>query len=61
MFLVFGKVLWLAIRMAWGITRILFSLIFLPVILIGMVIGGLLYIAIPVLVVIGVIALLEKN
>lgn len=55
---VFGKLLGLSIRAAWGITRILFTLVFLPVMLILLVIGGLLYIALPILVVIGIVSLL---
>ena len=58
MFAVFGKVALLAIRGAWGLTKVLFSLIFLPFILIGLVLKGLIFIALPVLTIFGIVALL---
>ena len=54
MFGVFGKLIGLAFRATWGITKIFFRLIFLPVVLIGLVLAGLMYIALPLLVVIGI-------
>ncbi len=54
---VFGKLIGLAFRATWGITKIFFRLIFLPVILIGLVMAGLMYIALPLLVVIGIAVL----
>ncbi len=44
--------------MAWGISKFLLTIVILPLILIGMVVGGLLYIAFPILIVIGIITLL---
>lgn len=58
MFVIFGKILFFAIKAAWGITKILFAIIFLPAILVGLVLGGLIYVAFPVLVIIGIISLL---
>ena len=55
---VFGKMLIFGIKAAWGITMILFTIIFLPAILVGLVLGGLIYIAFPVLIIIGIISLL---
>ena len=60
MFGVFGKMLLFGIKVGWGLMKFLFSLIFLPIILIGMVMGGLLYLAIPVLIIIGIIVLLQS-
>ena len=57
MFVIFGKILFFAIKAAWGITKILFSIVFLPIVLIVLALMGLFYIAIPVLAVIGLIAL----
>ena len=54
---VFGKLIGLAFRATWGITKIFFRLIFLPVVLIGLVLAGLMYIALPLLVVIGIAVL----
>ena len=58
---VFGKIFFFGIRAAWGITKILFTVIFLPVILIGMVIGGLISFAFPILLVIGLISLITSK
>ena len=58
MFAVFGKVAVLALKGAWGLTKIMFSLIFLPFILIGLVLKGLIFIALPVLIVVGIVSLL---
>lgn len=58
---VFGKMLVWGIKAAWGITKILFTIIFLPAILVGLVLGGLLYIAFPVLIIIGVVSALVKK
>lgn len=55
---IFGKLIGLAFKMTWGITKVLFTLVFLPVILIGLVIAGLISIALPLLVVIGIITLI---
>lgn len=55
---VFGKLLALSFKAAWGLTKILFHLVFLPVVLIGMVIAGLISLAVPILAIIGLLALL---
>lgn len=53
---VFGKLFIFGMKAAWGITKILFTIILLPAILIGMVIGGLIYIALPIVIIIGIIS-----
>ena len=60
LFVVFGKLLIFGIKVSWGITKILFTVVLLPFVLIGLVIAGLIYIALPVLLVIGVVAFLMK-
>lgn len=52
---VFGKLFVFGLRAAWGISKFLLTVVFLPVILVGMVIGGLLYLAIPILIVVGIV------
>ena len=54
MFGIFGKMIGLAFRATWGITKVCFRLVFLPLVLIGLVLGGLIYIAIPLLVIAGI-------
>lgn len=58
MLIVFGKILKFAIKAAWGITKIVVSLVLLPLILIGLALSGLIIVAILVLVVVGIIALI---
>ena len=57
MLAVFGNILMFAIRMTWGITKVVFSLVLLPVTLVVLVLVGLLRIAFPLLAVIGLISL----
>lgn len=57
LFSIFGKLLGLSVKAAWGITKVLFTLVLLPVILIALVIGGLIYIAFPILIIVGIAAL----
>ena len=57
MFGIFGKLIGLAFKMTWGIAKVLFTLVFLPVILVGLAMGGLLVGACPLLIVIGIVSL----
>ena len=59
MIMVFGKLIILAIRASWAITKVLFSIVFLPFIIIGLFMAGLVYLAIPILAVVGIVALLD--
>ena len=52
---IFGKILIFGIRAAWGISKLLLAVVLLPFILIGMVLGGLVFLAFPLLLVIGII------
>ena len=56
-FAVFGKILGLAFRATWGFMKILLFVVFLPLILVGMVVGGLVYIALPILLIVGLVGL----
>ena len=58
-FIIFGKILSFALRAAWSITKIMIYLIFLPVILVGLVFDGLISIAFPVLLIVGLFSLLR--
>ena len=55
MFGIFGKLFCFGLKAAWGISKFILTIVFLPLILIGMVVGGLLYLALPILIVIGII------
>ena len=53
---VIGKLIGLAIKATWGITKILFNIV-----LIALVCAGLVYIAIPVLIIVGIVALVVPS
>lgn len=56
-----GKFVVFGLKASWGIMKLLCTVIFFPVILIGMVLGGLMYIAFPLLIVSGIIALAASH
>lgn len=58
MFVVFGKLLFFAIKATWGIAKILLTIVLLPFILVALAFAGLLYIAFPLLVIIGIVSLI---
>ena len=51
------KVIALAVKMTCGFLKIGFYIIFLPIVVIGLFLGGLIYIALPILIIGGIIAL----
>lgn len=57
MLVIFGKIFGFALKATWGITKIIFSIVLLPVFLIALVFMGFMWIALPVLLVIGVVSL----
>ena len=59
MIVVVGKLIGFAIRATWGISKVIITLVLLPMILIVLVLGGLLSIAFPILVIVGLIALVR--
>ena len=56
-----GKFFIFGLKASWGILKLLCFVIFFPVILIGMVVGGLVYLALPILIIGGIIALLAGD
>ncbi len=58
MCMVFMPLLILAFKATWGLTKVLFSLIFLPVAIIILFIKGAFYICMPLLIVAGIITLI---
>ena len=57
MITIFGKMFLFGMKATWGITKIIFSLILLPIALIGLVVGGLVSLALPILLVVGVVSM----
>ena len=60
MFGVFGKLLVFAIKATWGITKIIVNIVFLPLIIIGLFVSGLTYVALVVLAVVGIVTLMKN-
>lgn len=58
---IFGKLFIFEVKAAWGISKLLLTVVFLPLILIGMVIGGLMSIAFPILIIVGIVALVAPG
>lgn len=59
MIMVFGKLLIWSIKAAWGITKILFTVVFLPIVLIALALSGAIYIAIVLLIIGGIVTLVK--
>lgn len=57
MITIFGKLFIFSVKATWGIAKILVTVVFLPLILIGLVVGGLISLALPILLVVGVISM----
>ena len=55
-----GKFFIFGLKASWGIMKLLCTVIFFPV-MIGMVVGGLMYIAFPLLIIGGIIALVTSR
>ncbi len=60
-FIVFGKLLIFAVKASWGLARILVTVIFLPLVLIGLLVAGLVYLAVPFLLIAGVVSLVKTH
>ena len=58
---VFGKLFVFGVKAAWGISKFLVTVVLLPLILIGMVVGGLIYLAFPILIVVGIVSLISTK
>ena len=58
---VFGKLFFFGIKAAWGISKFLLTVVLFPVILIGMAVVGLLYIAFPILIMVWIVARITSD
>ena len=56
MILVFGKLLIFGIKAAWGISKLILTIVLLPISLILLVVGGLMSLAFPILIIVGIIS-----
>ena len=60
MFMFFGKMIIFGIKAAWGFGKFVIGLILLPILIVGVIAAGLIYLALPLLVIAGVILLVRK-
>lgn len=61
MLAVFGRMIGFAFRAAWGVIKILFRLILLPLFLVGLALSGFLYMALMLLLVVGIVMIVAKR
>lgn len=59
--IIFGKLFMFALKASWGIVKILFTVLLLPVALILLAVVGLIYIALPALLLVGAISLISSR
>jgi hypothetical protein len=59
-FAVFGKLLGFAFKVGWGMLKIAAYLIFLPAIVLMLILGGLFYVALPILIVAGIVGMAAR-
>ena len=56
---IFGKLIGVAFKAAGGISKVLFTLVFLPIALLGLVFVGLIKLAFPILAIVGLVTLIR--
>ncbi|MBO4749368.1 MAG: hypothetical protein J5546_03550 [Lachnospiraceae bacterium] len=57
-FSLIGGVLKFAVKLTWGLTKLLIGLVFLPLIIVAILLGGVFIMAVPFLLIAGIIAAL---
>ena len=60
MLILFGKMIIFGIKAAWGLGKLVIGLILVPILIIGVISAGLVYLAVPLLVIAGIILLVSK-
>ena len=58
---VFGRLCVWGVRAAWGISKFMVTVVLMPLILICMVIGGLLHLALPILIIVGLVVMFKSE
>lgn len=61
MLAIFGKLAVFAFRAAWSVTKMVVCFVFAPLLLLILLISGLLYIAFPILLIVGIASLLASR
>ena len=60
MFAVFGKMIIFAFKASWGILKVLLTIIIFPLFLIGLIFSGLVYIALILLLIAGIVSVVKS-
>lgn len=55
--IIFAKILMFAVKAAWGISKVIASVVLLPLFLVVLVLKGLIGLAFPILIIVGIVAL----
>ena len=58
-FAVLGKLLGFAFQVSWKLLKVVFGLVFLPLILVALILFGVVYLTFPILLIAGIIALIS--
>lgn len=56
----FAQIVRLIFKMSWGVIKALFFIVFLPIAIICLLVFGIVYLAIPVLLIVGAAALVKR-
>ncbi|MCR4990792.1 MAG: hypothetical protein K6A38_08020 [Lachnospiraceae bacterium] len=59
-FAIFGKLIGFALRLGWGIFKIALYLVFCPAVILFMIFSGLIYVALPILIIVGIAGLFKR-
>lgn len=52
-----GRLIGLAFKASWGLFKIIGGIIIFPLMLIGLILSGILYLAVPILIIAGLVAI----
>lgn len=54
------RLIWFAVKCAWGVTKVVGFIVLLPAIIIILALSGCMFLALPILVTVGVVSLIKK-
>lgn len=58
---IFGKMIGFAVRASWSIMKVFFTILFLPAILIVLAVSGCIAVALPALIIVGIVMLVKAE
>ena len=57
LFAVFGRLLLFGLKLGWGIMKLVGFIVFLPLIILAMILGGFAFVALPILIIVGIVSM----